>query len=1023
MVATLRADFYDRPLGYQDFGELIRTGTEAITPMSPDELELAIARPAELAGMVLEPGLAATVVADVAAEPGALPLMQYVMTELFERRTGTALTAAAYQELGAVAGALGRRAEELFGVVEQDGAEAARQVFLRLVAFGEGGEPTRRRALRSELRQIGRGSDVDRVLEVFGEHRLLLFDRDPLSRSPTVEVAHEALLHEWPRLRDSIEENRSDVLYQRRLALAVAEWQRAGEGPDHLLTGARVTEAEAWQQSTQLALSDLEQRYIAESVSHVAQARRARRRRRWIVGTGLATAAAVAVGFLVFALTQRSAANRLEGVEAVNRLIGVAHDELAVDPELSLLLAARAAADTESLGLEIFPGNLEVLHQALRNQRLLFTVDETTDGVFSPDMKTVYVGMADGSVSIRDATTGDEVDAIPASRMAARAAAPLALSEDGRWLTNGYVVVDTASKDVVPLRSPGPHLPVSDVDIAGGQVATAHFERGADGRGEPGRVVAVRDRGTGEELWKRHVEAPIYVDLSADARLLAVTSSPIGGPYSSVVFDVATGEATEIPLPVETLAVSFEPTGERLLLGVGEVIRHWVVDSRSFDGRRDGGHDAPVSDLDVSDDGSLIASGDQAGGVIVQDAERGEALYPLPRHAGVVTRIELSADGSLLATRTQAGFDDTGVLRVFDTSVAGGRDLLTIETGLPMLATVDSDPTGALLAVGDHSGSRQLWTSSGELRRKLAPHAPFEDPVGISGPIALSPDGTRLVTGDASGAIRVWDAAGGDQLASTTVARIAPDLGDETLGRLAVDRDVVFSVAFSPDGRLIAVAGAGFVLVADAATLRNARVLHESPLTFTERVAFSPDGTHLIAGAQLGVPPPEGFTNPVIVWDVATGEEVSRFPGGTPGSAAVDYSPAGDLVAIGASNVTILDTATWDVSRTLQSTSEDVWDVAFSPDGKVFAAAYADGAIQIWDPHDGLPLYSLPGHDGPAADLDWTADGTRLISVGLDGAIRGFAIDPAELVDLARARVTRALTDQECRQYVGGEGC
>ena len=101
VVVTLRADFYDRPLVYPRFGELLAARTEAVPPMTPDELEQAIRAPAEQEGVRPEPGLVAEMIADVAHQPGALPLLQYALTELFERRDGDRLTLDAYRRSAA----------------------------------------------------------------------------------------------------------------------------------------------------------------------------------------------------------------------------------------------------------------------------------------------------------------------------------------------------------------------------------------------------------------------------------------------------------------------------------------------------------------------------------------------------------------------------------------------------------------------------------------------------------------------------------------------------------------------------------------------------------------------------------------------------------------------------------------------------------------------------------------------------------------------------------------------------------
>ena len=197
--------------------------------MNEEELRQAISGPADHAGHRLEDSFVELLVQDAKDREGALPLLQYALTELFEQRQGVMLTLDAYHEIGGVLGALGRRAETVYLGLGEGEQKVARQLFLRLVALGEGTEDTRRRTLRSELTALQTqesylpASMIDSVIESYGAARLLSFDRDPVTRGPTVEVAHEALLREWGRLREWLESSRDDVRTQRLLAAATAE--------------------------------------------------------------------------------------------------------------------------------------------------------------------------------------------------------------------------------------------------------------------------------------------------------------------------------------------------------------------------------------------------------------------------------------------------------------------------------------------------------------------------------------------------------------------------------------------------------------------------------------------------------------------------------------------------------------------------------------------------------------------------------------------------------------------------------
>ncbi|MBC8098273.1 MAG: protein kinase, partial [Armatimonadetes bacterium] len=268
LIVTLRADFYDRPLNYEGFGALMRVRTEVVLPLSTEELERAISAPAERVGLWIEPALIAAVVGDVREEPGALPLLQYVLTEVYERRDGRTLTLAAYQASGGALGALARRADELYAQMDAPSQAITRQMFLRLVTLGEGAEDTRRRVLRSELTAITRDQALEDVLNLFGKYRLLSFDRDTKTREPTIEVAHEALIREWSRLREWLFSSRADVRTQRNLASSAGDWVANQRDDSYLLNGSRLTSFDEWATGTDLALTPLEHDYLNASRTH-----------------------------------------------------------------------------------------------------------------------------------------------------------------------------------------------------------------------------------------------------------------------------------------------------------------------------------------------------------------------------------------------------------------------------------------------------------------------------------------------------------------------------------------------------------------------------------------------------------------------------------------------------------------------------------------------------------------------------------------------------------------------------------
>ena len=237
------------------------------------------------------------------------------MRELFERRIGDRLTVQVYEQMGGVNGALTRKAGDLYGGLSGDQQEAARQLFLRLVTISGQDEWTRRRVVASEILALAVDVEVlQAVIAAFGDERLFTFDRDYVSGSPTIEVAHEALLSAWDRLERWITEAREDLRRRASLDAAATEWLDSGHDRDFLLTGTRLESYDDWAARSTLQLTDHERSYLdasldrlreeegaeAERVAQEVALERSSRRRLWgLVAAGVVLAAALVVGFFV----------------------------------------------------------------------------------------------------------------------------------------------------------------------------------------------------------------------------------------------------------------------------------------------------------------------------------------------------------------------------------------------------------------------------------------------------------------------------------------------------------------------------------------------------------------------------------------------------------------------------------------------------------------------------------------------------------------------------------------------------
>jgi energy-coupling factor transporter ATP-binding protein EcfA2 len=366
VVLTMRADYYDRPLHYPEFGELIRNRMETVLPLTAKGLERAVRGPAERVGVTFEQGLVEQIVSQMNYQAGALPLLQYALTELFDRRKGRILTNNAYQQIGGAVGALANRADEVNRSLTEYGQELAHQMFMRLVTLGEGAEDTRRRATHAELLSLTDNTDLmEEIIDQFAAYRLLSLDHDPETRQPTVEVAHEAILREWDRLRQWLNESRDDIRQERAVSRAADEWNQHQRDISFLLRGTRLEQVEKWLETSNLIQTPLEQEFIAQSLQYRQKeqqtelARQERENRleqrsqsflRGLVAV-FALATMIAGGFGLIALNSRNAEAEarqdaeIAEFEALRQasigLAALAFDatQNSVDPETGVLLA------------------------------------------------------------------------------------------------------------------------------------------------------------------------------------------------------------------------------------------------------------------------------------------------------------------------------------------------------------------------------------------------------------------------------------------------------------------------------------------------------------------------------------------------------------------------------------------------------------------------------------------------------------------------------------------------------------
>ena len=805
------------------------------------------------------------------------------------------------------------------------------------------------------------------------------------------ELAHDRLVEP---IRKS---NRAwQTAYYNPLAGVTQAWLASGRDPRRLLRGDLLEDAQRFARSRPGESTDDELAFLTESTR---QAQQATRRRRLLTAATAAVITALSL-LAYFAWQQAQSASS-------NALAAAAVSTLQIDPERSILLA------TEAIDIRATNQAEEALHHAVSATRtehvLRGHTAEVNDVTYSPDGLRVATASVDQTARIWDAHTDQEV-----LQLAGHSATVtgVAFSPDGARLA-------TSSQD-----------------------GTAR----------------VWDATTGDLLFTLtgHNGAVHDVKFSPDGTLLATA----GQDQTAKLWDAATGQLVKtLGGPTaghtgEVYAVAFSPDGLELATGsldhtaivwdlaTGEPILPVLQ------------HSDAVNDVAFSPDGAYIATASWDNTAIIWQAGDHEYVHTLDTHSGWVRGVAFSPDSAFLAT---SSWDRTA--KLWDAQT--GREVLTLAghsgwiQGIafsPECATLPGSFTercGVTLATASEDGTARIWNvaRSRELMTFDNPH----DLMAVQA-VAYSPDGTLVATAGLDGSARIWEASSGQMRATVRPSCTMEDVD------YSPDACGLRDVAFSPDGRRLATAGNDRTAVIwDAGS--GERLLridgHDGVVT---SVTFSPDGEQLATASS---------DMTARVWDSASGSELLRLTGHTSRVNSVDFSPNGQqiLTSSGDHTARVWDASTGKLQRTFEGHPVEVYDAVFSPDGKQLATAGVDEtgkvwdvvsgrelatlvghtnriqhiafspdgsrlataswdqSTKLWDSQSGALLYTLNGFDDKVLDVAFSPTGESLASASSDGTVRFTLTRLDNLETLARSRLHRNWTLEECTNYLQGRQC
>ena len=339
LVVAIRADRLGDLADHEGYAQIIQSHMLMLTALSPDGLRTVIEKPAEQAGLILEPGLVEILVRD--ADGRTLPLLSHALRQVWSRREGRVLTVDGYRASGEIDGAVAKTAEEVFAALSPDGERMLRDILLRLVEASADGAVIARRVERTRIAiDDAHAQIVDRLVDA----RLLTTDEE------SVQVSHEALAREWPRLKDWLADDVEGQRIMRHLSATAAAWDAMGRPDSELYRGGRLTTAQHWRDAVDPALTAVEREFLDASAAHetaglaaaqdqLRKERRMVRRLSW-VSAGAATLAIATVTAGLIAGFQANLAGERATVAEARRVAALAIEEPDFDRALLLALEA-----------------------------------------------------------------------------------------------------------------------------------------------------------------------------------------------------------------------------------------------------------------------------------------------------------------------------------------------------------------------------------------------------------------------------------------------------------------------------------------------------------------------------------------------------------------------------------------------------------------------------------------------------------------------------------------------------------
>ncbi|MGK7872613.1 MAG: trypsin-like peptidase domain-containing protein [Xenococcaceae cyanobacterium] len=975
LLFTMRADFMENALSDPILAEALDNDVK-VKPMSPQQLQEAIEKPARglvqiesrLTTRILEDALTETISFGSTPESGKeqktekagyLPLVEFALEKLWEKQKNGLLTHQAYEEIAGVKGAITQHANQVFKKLSKDEREKARKIFIQLVHPGENNLHTRQIATRSQL-----GEDKwNLVTYLAGEDcRLVITNRNEVTKEETVELIHEALIREWQLLGNWIQDNRDFRIWQEQLRVEMRQWAAATENKDgELLPKARLTRAEYWLQEREDELSELEIEFIRESVK-----KRDRDRQRTITGLFIALVVTLGLALGAWLGWQTAEAEKKQKQGFQNRLfdaLGVNSEELFLSNQefKALIGSLRAGILLEQAGGAIANNQVKVvvmLHQLtvtddFRESNSLIGHNSFVESLsFSPDGEIIVSGDWGGKIILwnRDGSqrkTLTEHDRIVNVSFSPDGEKIASASWDGTvklWQRDGTFLRSlkegNGSVNAVAF-GPNSNLIASANDntielweLNGGLQKTlpGHSRSITSISFSPdSEIIASASQDGTIKLWNRE-EGTLKKTLSEHKdSVTSVSFSPDGEKIASASLDGTVNLWERDGTFIRTFeghkdqiwGVTFSPDSQIIAsASVDNTVKLWKLDGSLLDtltgDSKDSEENGGFLDVAFSPDGQMIAAGSENSTVKIW--QRNNPLQKILRgHQSLIVNVSFSPDSETIAS---ASWDGTVKLWRRDGTPQG-----TLEGHSKGVESVSFSPDGNTIATASKDKTVRLWNRDGQWLRTLKGHnADVLD-------VTFSSNGEIIASASEDGTVKLWQREG--SFPKTLEGHGA----------------AVNSVSFSPNGKIIA-SGSWDKTVKlwqrDGTPITTLTEHEKSVLDVT----FSPDGKILASASEDGTVKLwkiNGNKQPTVIQEIY-GECHADLNGGG-GVLGVSFSPDNQLVATSCGDNTVKIWKRDGKLLTIFTGQEkaDFWGISFSPDWQTLAAGSGDNTVVVWN--------------------------------------------------------------------------